>query len=702
MVSIELLGTPCLRSGEAVLSGPPVQRHRIALLALAVDAWPHPLARDRVLALLWPERDDAGARRLLNLSVHVLRGALGEGVLRSVSDGLVFDPSQVRCDLHEVRSAITSGDAARIAALYAGPLLDGFHLAESSEFMQWLDSRRRELDRAHIRALAATADAHQRSGDGHALVATCRRLVAAEPHSTEHALRLMRALDAAGDRAAAIQHAGEHARRVAADLELDADPAVGALAEALRRAPARVRLPTVAVLPFRSLGGDPEHEAFADGITEDVIAHLSRIRALRVISRSSVMAFRERRQSIREIGSALGAAVVLDGSVRRSGDRLRIVAALIEAESERQLWAETYDRQLADVFAIQTDVALRIAAALEAELTPDESLRVRRTPTGDVAAYQLYAQGRRWFTRYTLESLERARDHYALAIEKDPGFAQAHAALAMTFIEMAEHGAHDPDTLFTRAADAAETALRLDPGSSDAHAAIGSVRFAHDYDWTAAEFHFRRALELNPGGGDPCDRLGRLYASLARYDEAVEMMERAQLLDPLTHKIDVATMLIRAGRYGEAAERARHAVEFDRTQPRSQATLGWALFFGGRRDEGLAALQEAVALSDGSTLWLGQLGEAYGLAGDEPRAREILAGLDERAAHGYVSPYHLAYVHTGLGEAERAIDLLEEAVSTRSGTPYSIKGSFLFAPLRAHPRFRALLRTMNLEASPPQ
>ena len=698
MVRIELLGTPCLRSGETVLSGPPAQRHRIALLALAVDAWPHPLARDRVLALLWPERDDAGARRLLNLSVHVLRGALGEGVLRSVSDGLVFDPSQARCDLHELRSAIAAGDAARVVSLHAGPLLDGFHLAESAEFMHWLDSRRSELGRAHVRALVATADAHQRRGDAHALVAICRRLVAAEPHSTEHALRLMRALDAAGDRAAAIQHASEHARRVADDLELEPDPAVAALAEELRRAPARARLPTVAVLPFRSLGGDPEHEAFADGITEDVIAHLSRIRALRVISRSSVMAFRERRQSIREIGSALGATVVLDGSVRRSGDRLRIVVALVEVESERQLWAETYDRELADVFAIQTDAALRIAAALEAELTPDESLRVRRTPTRDVEAYQFYAQGRRWFTRYTLESLERARDQYALAIEKDPGFAQAHAALAMTFIEMAEHGAHDPDTLFSRAAEAAETALRLDPGSSDAHAAVGSVRFAHDYDWAAAEFHFRRALELNPGGGDPCDRLGRLYASLARYDEAVEMMERAQLLDPLTHKIDVATMLIRAGRYPEAAERARHVVEFDATQPRSQATLGWALFLGGRREEGIAALQEAVALSGGSTLWLGQLGEAYGLAGDESRAREILAGLEERAADGYVSPYHLAYVHTGLGETERAIELLEAAVSTRSGTPYSIKGSFLFAPLRGHPRFRALLRTMNLDA----
>lgn len=697
MITVELLGGACLRSGDAVLSGPPAQRHRIALLTLIVDAWPHPLPRDRALALLWPERDTAAARRLLNLAVHVLRGALGESVIRSVGDGLVFDPAHAACDLHELRTALAAGDSARAARVYAGTLLEGFHLAESPDFASWLDEARSELSHGYIRALLATADVQQRSSDSHGLVETCRRIVAADPHSAAYAQRLMRALDAAGDRPAAIQHAAEYERRLRADLELEPDPAVAALAVELRSAPARARLATVAVLPFRSLGTGPDDESFADGITEDVIAHLSRIRALRVISRASVMPFRERTLPLREISAALGAAVVLDGSVRRSGGRIRIVAALVEAGTERQLWAETYDRDLVDVFAIQTDVALRIAAALEAELSPDERLRVRRAPTSDLEAYQLYAQGRRWFTRYTLDALERAREYYQRAVERDSGFALAHAALGMTYVELAEHGATEPGELFSRAIESAETALQADPASSEAHATIGSVRLAWDFDWAGAEFHFRRSQELKPGAGDPYERLGRLYGSIGRYDEAVEMMRRAQQLDPLTNRIDLATMLIRAGRCDEAVERARYAVEFDPMQARARATLGWALLLGGRGAEGLRELEQAVACSDYGTLWLAQLGEARGMLGNEAGAREILRQLEERASNGYVSPYHFAYVYTGLGEVDRAVELLEQSVAARSGTAYSIKGSFLFAPLRGHPRFRALLRTMNLD-----
>jgi serine/threonine-protein kinase len=175
------------------------------------------------------------------------------------------------------------------------------------------------------------------------------------------------------------------------------------------------------------------------------------------------------------------------------------------------------------------------------------------------------------------------------------------------------------------------------------------------------------------------------------------MMERAGVLDPLANKIDIATMMIRAGRYADAIERARLAVEIDRTQPRSRATLGWALFLDGRREEGLRELEAAAAIGDGDTLWLAQLGQACALAGDEARAREILRTLYARAEQGYVSPYYLAYVHTGLGEAERALDLLEEAVAERTGTPYSLRGSFLFAPLRGHPRWRALMRSLHLD-----
>ncbi|HEY3113676.1 MAG TPA: BTAD domain-containing putative transcriptional regulator, partial [Gemmatimonadaceae bacterium] len=398
MITVQLLGGACLRSGDAPLNGPPVQRHRIALLALIVAAWPQPLSRDRAMAMLWPERDTASARRLLNLAVHVLRSALGEGAIASTGDGLLLNPSLMNCDLHELRAAIEADASERVVRLYTAPLLDGFHLDDSTEFGYWLDERRNELSHAYIGALLALVERQKQSGDLHGRVRTCLRLVAADPHSPSHALALMRALEDAGDRLGAIQHASEHARRMRADLDLEPDPEVLAFAKQLRSAPARRqqalsptdgnRVPSVAVLPFVNLSSDPENEYFADGITDDVIAHLSKIGALRVISRTSVMSFKQRQLSLKEIGTKLGASTVLDGTVRRSGDRVRIVAKLVDVQTDQHLWAETYDRKLTDIFAIQTDVALQIAGALKAELSREEQSRVRRGLTNDIQAYQ--------------------------------------------------------------------------------------------------------------------------------------------------------------------------------------------------------------------------------------------------------------------------------------------------------------------------
>src|SRR5215218_4866905 len=393
MVTVQLLGGAALRSGDMPIGGPPAQRHRIALLTLVVAAWPQPLSRDRALAMLWPERDTANARKLLNLAVHVLRGALGEGAITSAGDALLLNPARVRCDLHELRIAMASGDLEGIVQGYSGPLLDGFHLDDSIEFEYWLGERRSELDHAYIAALRSLAELLERSGDVYGRVAAVRRLVAADPHSSVHALAMMQALDAAGDRFGAIQHAADHAHRLRIDLELDPNVEVQALAERLRTAPsarvsasttARRPLPSVAVMPFRNLSTDPENACFADGITEDVIANLSKIRALKVISHTSVMHFKERRPSLKEIGVTLGGTVVLAGSVRRAGDRVRIVAQLMDIDSDRHLWSETYDRQMVDIFSIQSEVALQIASALEAELSPDERTRVRKEPTADL------------------------------------------------------------------------------------------------------------------------------------------------------------------------------------------------------------------------------------------------------------------------------------------------------------------------------
>lgn len=706
MVTVQLLGGACLRSGDTLIGGPPAQRHRIALLTLIVASFPQPLSRDRAMALLWPERDLSSARRLLNLAVHVLRSALGDATIVSTGDGLLLNPSHLSCDLHELRAAIGLHDPDRIVRAYTGPLLDGFHLAESAEFGYWLDERRHELAHAHVQALLQIAERQEQSGDLHGLVGTCRRLVAADPASAAHALALMRALDAAGERAGATQHAADHRRRLRADYDLDPDPAVTAFAEQLRAAPvrrktmparlARPPAPAVAVLPFSNLSGGPEYDYFADGITEDVIAHLSKIRALSVISRGSVMPFKQRQQSTKEIGQALGATAVVEGSVRFAGDRVRIVATFVDTQTNRHLWAETYDRRMVDIFAIQTEVALHIAAALEAELSATERTRVEREPTKDVLAYHQFLQGRRRISEYTLNGLMQSIEHFEGAIARDPTFALAYANLAMAYTQLAADGLIAPDLAYERATAAVAQALRLDPELSEAHCTIGNLRAVREFDWPGAEQAFQRALELSPSNADAYDLYGRFCAGLERYDESIALLQRAQALDPLTHRVDLATTLLRAGRYDEALQHAANALELDLHHDRTIATLGWAHFLSGRQEEGLAQLERAVSASRGNTIWLAQLGEAYALAGHAAKAHEILKELEERARHDFVSSYHFAYVYTGLGESERALDWLERAVAERTGPAYGIKGSFLFKPLREHPRFRALLRQMKL------
>jgi serine/threonine-protein kinase len=478
----------------------------------------------------------------------------------------------------------------------------------------------------------------------------------------------------------------------------DRFPSAAAFAAALSAPPSPSRGPSLAVLPFLNLSPDPENEFFADGITEDVIAQLSKIRSLRVIGRGSVMRFKHREVSPREVGETLDVATVLEGSVRRAGSRVRIVSRLLDIETDRQLWSETYDRELTDIFAIQSDVAMQIASALETELSQEERRQIRKEPTADVEAYQLYLLGQHCIHRWTGQGVSQGLVHLEQAVARDPAYALAHAAMAKAYIDigLGVVGSVPPDVAFAKARSATARALELDPGLAEGHAVLGHLKYIRDFDWAGAEAELKLAIELNPNSGEAYDIYGLLLAAQERYDEALEAQRRAHELDPLAHRMDLVTTHLRAGHYDEALDAVTGVLAVEPHLPLAHATLGWVHLLSGRAEQGIAALTRAVELSPDSTLYRAQLGQALARTGQPDRARAILGELQALSAERYVSPYHLAYVHVGLGQHEEALDLLEQMYEQRAGAIFGIKGSFLFAPLRGHPRFQALLRRMNL------
>jgi serine/threonine-protein kinase len=313
-----------------------------------------------------------------------------------------------------------------------------------------------------------------------------------------------------------------------------------------------------------------------------------------------------------------------------------------------------------------------------------------------VRAYGLYQQGRHWLLRFTPDGMRRGIEYFERAIERDPSYAMAHVGIGLANIELAEQGAEKPAVAHTRAKEAVARALELDPDLGEAHCLWAYLKALADFDWAGSEREFERALELSPSSADAWDLYARTCGALRRFDEAVEMAERAQGLDPLAHRNDLATSLLRAGRYEEAREAAQRNTEFDPSDDRAHATLGWAYLKTGRPDAGLVELGRAREISPESDQWLAQEGQAHALLGKTVEARAALDELRERATRRYVSPYHVVFVHVGLGEHDEAIDILERAIDDRAAAAYAIDGSFLLTPLRSHPRYPALRRKLRL------
>lgn len=455
---------------------------------------------------------------------------------------------------------------------------------------------------------------------------------------------------------------------------------------------------SVAILPFSNLSADPENEYFSDGITEDIIARAARIKNLKVISRTSVMQYKNTQKSLREIGRELGVAAILEGSIRRTGDRVRIVAQLVDARTDAHKWAETYDRVLEDIFAIQTDVANQIAAALQAELSPQELERVANQPTENLDAYDLYLRARHEWNRRTEDALVRSADLLKQALELDPKFALAWAGLADTYVTLGIYGTHAPHEVMPRARDAAEQGLRVDATLVEALTALAAYHAIYQWDFGSATRAFEAAMEMSPQYATAPQWLAmNVMVPQARFEEAERLMARVGELDPLSPVMNSSLAVLEYYKrdYELAAEICTDILAMHPAFIFAQYFRGLAYEQLGHTGLAIDALTRSVQVAP-SNESRSALAHALIGAGQVDRGRDILRQLEDDARHRYVSPVQIAQPYVALGEYDRALALLEDAKQQRSGDLIWIGVRPAFDPVRNDPRFQRLVAEIHL------
>lgn len=455
---------------------------------------------------------------------------------------------------------------------------------------------------------------------------------------------------------------------------------------------------SIAVLPFESLSDDRENAYFAAGIQDEILTRLSKIAALKVISRGSTQKFKSAPDNLREVARQLGVAHLLEGSVQRSGDSVRVTVQLIHAGSDTHLWAETYDRKLTDMFQVETEVAQRIATALEATLTGSEKQALKAKPTTNVEAHHAYLRGRYFWSRRTSEGYRKAVEQFNRAIELDPAYAQAYSGLADAIHFLSGYNAPEQREALTRVRAALNKAIELDETLAEPHASLGLIAMNIDWDWAEAEREFKRAIELNANYATAHQWYGEFLAYLGRFEEGIKEIERAHELDPLSLIIttDVAKVYAMARRYDAAIAQYQRALAMDPDFPEAHALLGVTYSMKGLHPEAVAELHKIKDV-DGNPAYLSWLGYAYGMSGNADEADKIVNQLNELSTHTYVSPLWMTLAHIRPRENDQAFAWLEKVFAERAGGgAVSLKVNPIFDSLRSDPRFADLLRRAKL------
>jgi TolB-like protein/Tfp pilus assembly protein PilF/predicted Ser/Thr protein kinase len=459
---------------------------------------------------------------------------------------------------------------------------------------------------------------------------------------------------------------------------------------------------SIAVLPFRNMSADPENEYFSDGLSESIINTLGRIEDLKVVARTSAFSFKGRDVDIREIGRQLSAGHVLEGGVQRTGTRLRITVQLIDAADGCQLWSERYDRSLDDIFAIQDEIALAVVDKVGVKPRKEDQARIIKRHTQDPEAYSLYLKGRYFYNKRTETDLKKSLQQYRAAIDRDAGFALPHAGLADSYSTLGFYHWMPMEEARAKADEAARMGLEIDNTIGETHAAFANIVLWFDWQWERAEEEYQTALRLSPSDVEARHMYAHLLESQGRLDTALREMAYALDLEPLSINLNTCLAQIRffAGRTDEAIEGLRKTIEMDPSFPLHYFWLGRAYIQKGMIDEAIEAFEKGTRFPAIEAIALGGLGHAFALAGRKEEAQRILDRLDVLSKKKPAVPYYIAFVHAGMKERDKALDLLEIAFETGDMYLFSLRVDPAFSDLHDEPRFRALMKKIGL-AEPP-
>ena len=450
---------------------------------------------------------------------------------------------------------------------------------------------------------------------------------------------------------------------------------------------------SIAVLPFDNLSEEKGNAYFAEGIQDEILTRLAKVADLKVISRTSTQHFKSSPENLPEIAKQLGVAHILEGSVQKASDQVRVNVQLINAMTDAHLWADTYDRKLTDIFTVESEIAKTIADMLQAKLSGSEEAAMSKKPTANPEAYELYLQGRFFWNKRTAADLRKSIDYFNQAIAKDPDYALAYAALAQSWLILPAYSGGSPRECIPPAEAAISRALELDESSSDAHAARGMMLAGYQFDYPAGTKEYERALQLNPNDATSHHWFASdVLAALGDSEGEIAEMRRARDLDPLSLVINtnLGAALLRAHRFDEAIAQLRKTVALDGRFGYGRQTLGMALEIKGQIPEAIAEYQAAIALAPSPT-YRSLLGHVYGTIGRKDEATKLLGQIQDISKSHYVDPYYFALIHLGLGDREAALIALEKSFEERNGNTLEyIRTDPFLDPLRGNPRFEAL------------